>query len=484
MTDTDPSRVTSGVEGLDRVLRGGLLAGRSYVVSARAGAGKTLLALSFLDAAGPDETTLFVNLEENLEDLRSNAAAVGIDTSDVVFCDLSPRADVFTEEGTYDVFAPDEVEGGSFRAEVRETVERVEPDRVVVDPITQLHYLTPDDHQFRQQVLGLSRFLTQRDATVVFTAQASADLPVDDLQFVTDGLIELDPSGPVATVAVPKLRGSGSLSGEHAYRIDETGVSVFPALQPGERTVETDLEQLSSGVAELDTMIGGGVERGTITVLSGPTGAGKTTLATQFAAAAAERGERTVVYLFEERWPSFRERSEAVGIPVTEMVEAGTLEVVEIEPLRYGPQEFAALVREQVEANDTDFVVVDGVAGYRLTLEGRDDRLTRRLHALGRYLANAGVTTFLTDETQSVVGDFTATGSGVSYLADNVVFLRHVELDGELRKVAGVLKKRTSGFERTLREFEIGGDGIELGEPLRGLRGVVSGVPEPADTGG
>ncbi|MEZ3117506.1 ATPase domain-containing protein [Halobaculum sp. MBLA0147] len=484
MTEAEPTRVTSGVEGLDRVLRGGLLAGRSYVVSARAGAGKTLLALSFLDAADADETTLFVNLEEDVEDLRSNAAAVGIDTSDVVVCDLSPRADVFTEEGTYDVFAPDEVEGGSFRAEVRETVERVDPDRVVVDPITQLHYLTPDDHQFRQQVLGLSRFLTERDATVVFTAQASADLPVDDLQFVTDGLIELDPSGPVETVSVPKFRGSGSLSGEHAYRIDETGVSVFPALQPGERTVETDLEQLSSGVAELDTMIGGGVERGTITVLSGPTGAGKTTLATQFAAAAAERGERTVVYLFEERWPSFRERSEAIGIPVTEMVEAGTLEVVEIEPLRYGPQEFASLVREQVEGNDTDFVVVDGVAGYRLTLEGQEDRLTRRLHALGRYLANAGVTTFLTDETQSVVGDFTATGSGVSYLADNVVFLRHVELDGELRKVAGVLKKRTSGFERTLREFEIGADGVALGEPLRGLRGVVSGVPESADTDG
>ncbi|ERH11549.1 MAG: RecA-superfamily ATPase [halophilic archaeon J07HB67] len=476
MTDTALSRVSTGTAGLDRVTHGGFVARRTYVVSGPAGSGKTLLALSFLAAAGDDETALLISLEENVDDMRRNAAQLGIDLSDVEIRDISPTASTFTEEGTYDVFEPDEVESGAFRDTVREAVADATPDRVVVDPITQLHYLTPDDYQFRQQVLGLSRFLTEQ-ATVVLTAQNSRHVPVEDLQFVTDGHALLDPTGPIDRIDVPKLRGSGTLPGDHAYRIDDDGLHVYPALAPGQRTVETGMETVTTGVDALDELLGGGLERGTTSVVAGPTGVGKTTLATQFASAAATRGERTVLYLFEERWPSFRRRAEALDIPVVEMQSEGLLEVVEVEPLRYSPQEFAAEVQSAVEDRDTEVVGIDGITGYRLTLQGQHDRLTRELHALCRYLDNAGVTTILTDETAGVTGEFSATDSGVSYVLDTILFVRYVEIDGEIRKAAGVLKKRTSDFERTLREFEIGADGIELGDPMRGLQGILTGSP-------
>lgn len=484
MTDTELQRVSTGTAGLDRVTDGGLIAERTYVLSGPAGSGKTLLALSFLAATPDDETALLINLEEDIDDMRRNAAQLGIDLSAVEIRDLSPTASTFTEEGTYDMFEPDEVESGTFRETVREAVADVSPDRVVVDPITQLHYLTPDTYQFRQQVLGLSRFLTDRAATVVLTAQDSEHVPVEDLQFVTDGHVVLDPTGPVDRVDVPKLRGSGTLPGDHAYRIDDDGVTVYPALGPGDRTVEPDMETVTTGVDALDELLGGGLERGTTTVVAGPTGVGKTTLATQFASAAAARGERTVLYLFEERWPSFRWRSEALGIPVVEMQAEGLLEVVEVEPLRYSPQEFAAQVQSAVEDRGAEVVGVDGITGYQLTLQGQQDRLTQELHALCRYLNNSGVTTLLTDETDGVTGEFSATDSGVSYIVDTILFVRYVEVGGEIRKAAGVLKKRTSGFERALREFEITPDGIELGEPMRGLQGILTGSPQIVDDEG
>jgi circadian clock protein KaiC len=163
------------------------------------------------------------------------------------------------------------------------------------------------------------------------------------------------------------------------------------------------------------------------------------------------------------------------------MIDRGTLDVREMNALELSPQEFARIVRKDVEEHDAEIVMLDGIAGYRLTLHGETDMILQRLHALGRYLKNMGVTTILVDETDSPTGPFTATQENISYLADNIVFLRHVELRGELRKAIGVLKKRTSDFERTLREFEITADGIAVGEPLTGMQGILSGTPDILD---
>ncbi|ELZ33724.1 ATPase domain-containing protein [Halorubrum tebenquichense] len=484
MTQSSPTRLSTGISGLDEVLSGGLIRERSYMIRGQAGSGKTILSLHFL-AAGAErgETALFINLEEDVGDLKANAEALGFDTDAIEFLDLSPGADVFTEDQSYEVFAPEEVEQEPITERIVEGVTAVDPDRVVVDPLTQLRFLMSDDYQFRKQVVGFMRFLKDRDATVLFTVQDTEALPTDDLEFVTDGTIRLDKAGYGKTIAVPKFRGSSTRSGEHAYRVTDAGVEVYPALQPGEHEAEFDFEQISSGVPEVDALLNGGIERGTVSIVSGPTGVGKTTLATQFMREAAEHGERSVIYLFEESEETFLSRSRAIGVPVDEMIEQGTLQVTEVEALERSPQEFARMVREEVEARDAKIVMVDGIAGYRLTLRGTDGTMLQQMHALGRYLKNMGVTTILVDETRNITGEFRATMENISYLADNIIFLRHLELDGELRKAIGVLKKRTTDFERTIREFRITDRGIEVGEPMSELRGILSGTPEAIDDG-
>jgi circadian clock protein KaiC len=476
-------RLSTGIEGLDEILDGGLIPARSYVLRGRAGSGKTIIGFHVLAAGiAEGETVLFINLEEDLDDLQANAAALGFDTDAIEFLDLSPTADVFTEDQSYEVFEAAEVEQQPLTEEIVETVTEVDPDRVVVDPLTQLRYLTSGDYQFRKQLVGFMRFLKGQGATVVFTVQDTADLPTDDIEFITDGTILLEAGRHGRTIQVPKFRGSATRDGEHAYRITDGGMEVYPALQPGPHGADTNREDVPSGVPGIDKLLNGGLARGTVSIISGPTGVGKTTLGTQFMKEAAGRGERSVIYLFEENEGTFRSRSNAVNIPVDAMIERGTLQVREVEALERSPQEFGRMVREDVEDEDAEIVMVDGIAGYRLTLRGADDAMLKRMHALGRYLNNMGVTTIFVDETKNIVGEFNATQENISYLADNIVFLRHLELQGELRKAIGVLKKRTSDFERTLREFEITERGITVGEPFTRMRGILSGTPEMVDS--
>lgn len=452
------------------------------MISGRAGSGKTILGFHFLaEGVEHDETALFINLEEDLDDLTANATALGFDTDSIDFLDLSPSAAVFTDGQSYEVFAPSEVERETLTERIVEGVTAVDPDRVVVDPLTQLRFLTDDDYQFRKQVVGFMRFLKERNATVLFTVQDTSSMPTDDLEFITDGTVVLETELYGKSIRVPKFRGSSTQGGDHAYRITDSGIEVYPALQPGEHVGEYDLETVSSGIPEIDELLAGGIERGTVNIISGPTGAGKTTLSTQFMKAAAERGERSVIYLFEETKGTFLTRSRAVDIPVDRMIEKGTLQVNEVEALERSPQEFARMVREEVEGRNADIVMIDGIAGYRLTLRGEDDTMLQQMHALGRYLKNMGATAIFIDETRNVTGEFQATMENVSYLADNIVFLRHLEVHGEMRKAIGVLKKRTSDFERTIREFRITEDGITVGEPMSNLRGILGGTPEVVD---
>jgi circadian clock protein KaiC len=483
---TDPnSRISTGIDGLDEILHGGFVPGRSYLVRGEPGVGKTILGFHYLRAGVEnDETALYVNLEEQTADIRANAASLGIDLDGVEFLDLSPSSEFFVEDQSYGVFSADEVERDPFTDEVVDRVESLEPDRVFIDPITQLRYLSADQHQFRKQIMGLGRFLGEHDATVLFTSQSTSTAPDEDLQFLSDGTIALGRGPAGRTLSVPKFRGSATRSGTHAMRIRGTGVEVFPRLVPGDYERPFTAESIPAGVPELDELLHGGIERGTTTIVSGPTGVGKTTTGTQFVKEAAGRGERSVVYLFEEGRETLLERSDAVNIPVEEMLARGTLDVEEVEALDVSTQEFARMVRREVEEEGTRIVMIDGVNGYRQTVKGSNEELTERLHALCRYLKNMGVTVLLVEEVSTITGEFTATDVGLSYLADNIVFLRYLEVRGELRKAIGVLKKRTSDFERTLREFEITTHGLKVGEPLHGLRGVTSGTPELLDPEG
>ncbi|MDH7475353.1 MAG: ATPase domain-containing protein, partial [Anaerolineae bacterium] len=297
-----------------------------------------------------------------------------------------------------------------------------------------------------------------------------------DLQFLSDGIIHLEYAPEGRTLCVNRFRGSDFLSGRHAMRLGERGMEVFPRLMPEVYWREFALETISSGVPELDELLHGGLERGTVTIITGPSGVGKTTLGLQFMKKAAGRGERSVVYTFEEGVETLLARCEGINIPVRAMMERGTLSVVKVEPLRYTPDEFAHLVRREVEEEGARIVMLDSIAGYRLSLRGED--LVGHLHALSKYLANMGITTLLINEVEHITGEFRATEVGISYLADNIIFLRFLEMGGELHKAIGVLKKRVSDFEKSLREFQITRYGIKVGRPLTDLRGILSGTPE------
>jgi circadian clock protein KaiC len=446
------------------------------------GAGKTLLGVHFLVAgAERGEDVLFINLGEAEADVRANAEAFGFDLEDVAFLDLSPSSEFFVEGRSYEIFSADDVEGEGVTEEITAEVEAHDPDRVFVDPLTQLRYLTRDEFQFRKQVLSFLRFLKEQGATVCFTSQNTDDTPDDDLQFMADAIVHLDSASRGRTLEVSKFRGSDFQGGTHAVVIDDDGMSVYPELLPDDRSGGFRDEDLSSGVPAFDRLLDGGIQAGTVTLISGPSGVGKTTTGAQFVKEAAGRGDRSVIYLFDEAREIFLHRCEAINIPVRKMIDRGTLTVTDVEALEYSPQRFAADVRSEVESEETDIVMIDGIEGYRLSVRGGDDELTQRLHALGNYLRNRGVSTVFTSEVGNITGDFEASDHDVSYLADNIVFLRYIEIDGELRKAIGVLKMRASDFERTLREFRITEHGITVGDPLTGLRGVLSGTPEWVD---
>ncbi len=470
-------RVSTGINGLDEVLNGGLVPQRTYLVRGGPGTGKTTLGLHFLTAGvALGKASLFITLEETETKIRRNAAGLNLDLAGITFLDLSPTSEFFAQTQTYDIFSPAEVEREPITQQIVESVQTLQPAYVFLDPLTQFRYLSSDLFQFRKQVLSFLRFLVEQGATVLFTSEDSRDMPDNDLQFMADGIIHLENSVAGRSLHVSKIRGSDFRGMRHSMRLTANGMQVFPRLMPAEAAQEVSFDVIPSGVPELDELLNGGLERGTVTMLTGPSGVGKTTLGFQFMKEAAGRGERSVVFTFEEEVEIILRRCEAVNIPVRTMQKQGTLLVKKVEPLQFTPDEFAQQVRHQVEREQTRVVMIDSVAGYRLSMQGED--LISHMHALAKYLQHMGIALILVTETPNIVGDFQVTDAGISYLADNIVFLRYLEMKGELRKAIGVLKKRLSNFEKTLREFEITRYGIKVGRPLSNLRGILSGVPE------
>jgi circadian clock protein KaiC len=470
-------RLSTGIMGLDEILGGGIIPARAYLLRGGPGTGKTTVGLHFLTCGDPrTEKPLFITMGEPEEQIRDNAKMIGFDLDGVTFLDLSPSSAFFSEVQSYDIFAPAEVEREPTTQQIIAQVDVLKPKRVFLDAMTQFRYLASDEFQFRKQALSFLRFLIEQGGTVLFTSEGSAEAPDDDLQFMADGVIHLDFKPEGRSLSVSKFRGSDFRSGLHAMKLSATGVEVFPHLIPGNYQQEFVVEALPSGVPELDELLHGGLERGTISVISGPTGVGKTTLGLQFMKEAAGRGERSVVYTFEERLDTLLHRAESVHIPVHAMIERGTLSVIQVEPLQWTPDEFARLVRQEIEENRTRIVMLDSTAGYRVSLQSGD--LVSHLHALCKYLQNMGVAVLLISEIEAITGEFRATEAGISYLADNIVFLRYLEVEGELRRAIGVLKKRLSSFERTLREIDITRYGIKVGQPLTDLRGILRGTPE------
>ena len=480
MNNLEHDRLSSGIAGLDRVLSGGLLQQRSYIVRGGPGSGKTTLGLHFL-TADPGTRSLFVSMGEDEQQLRVNASRQGFNLDTVSIVDFSPSGAGMDDAEPYTIMAPADVENPELPKRIREVFDAVRPKRIFIDSLTYLQYFSPDAFQYRKQVITLLRFLTSQGATVICAAEdANAGASSEELGFLADGIIELDQKDDTRSLEVTKFRGSGFAPGQHSIRLGSGGMRCFPRLEPGNHGIAFDQVDMPFGITELDRQLKGGLSRGTVTIISGPTGVGKTSLGIQFMKNACQEGKRTVVFTFEELTSSLVSRVEGINIPLSTFIESGAFGIQAIEPLYYSADEFAARVREEVEERGTRIIMIDSLAGYKLSIGG--DNVTRRLHALCRYLVNMGVTVLLLNEVEAITGgEVRTTEMGVSYLADTIILLRYMERAGEIRKSIGVLKKRTGDFEKGLREFDITPDGIRVGDELKGLRGILRGEPEPAN---
>ena len=440
------------------------------------GSGKTILGMHFLNwALQRGESCLLITFGESEGELTRNAERIGFRTEGIHFLDLSPDSSNFARGQEYDIFPPSEVEKEPITRRIREEVGARKPSRVFVDGLTQLRHITANPFQFRKETQAFLRFLCEIGSTVLFSSESNEG-PDDDLQFIADAVIELEFKETRRQASVVKFRGSDFRAGKHTLRLGDHGMTVFPRLLPDEFAVEFQPEQIPFGLPELDQLTHGGLERGTITIITGPSGVGKSTLGMQFVGAAASRGERSVVYLFEEWKESLIRRSEAIRVPVRKLIADGSLSIVHVEPLRFTADEFALMVRQEVEERGAKIVMIDSVAGYRLSLH--DEELVAHLHALAKYLQNMGVAVLLINEVEDIIGGFRVTDLGVSYMSDNIIFLRYLERLGEMTKALGVLKKRLGDFEKTLRELTITAEGIRVGPKLSALRGILAGTPD------
>ncbi len=471
------NKISSGIEGLDEILHGGLLPKKSYLIQGGPGSGKSTLGLHFLaQAAKNQENGLYISLGESEQSIRQNAQAMDINLADVSILDLSPSDNLDENGNTYSVFSPAEVEQQPLLDTLRQHFEELNPSRVVLDSITILRMLNDDAYQMRKLGLSLIKYITGQGATLLMISEYFDEKASDDSTFWVDGIIKLMNQEPWRKLQVSKFRGSDYMNGLHSFSITGSGITVFPQLRPNQYNRTFKKEQLSSGIQGIDHLLHGGIEKGTTNLLIGPTGVGKTNMGLQFIKQAAERNHRAVLYSFEESREQIIHRSKMVNIPIDDMIEAGNLEIVSIEPLSYSPDEFAKNVQTDIEEHHTQMVMIDSIGGYGMAV--REKNVLESLHTLTIYLQNMGITTLLVNESQNITGDFKATNMNASYLADNIIFLRYLELDGRLKKAIGVLKKRLSGFENTIREFEITPDGIAVGNPLEDMRGILTGLPE------
>ncbi|QIB64566.1 gas vesicle protein GvpD [Kineobactrum salinum] len=472
-----PGRLSSGLPALDDVLNGGLIPGASYLIRGGPGQGKTTLGCHFLSSVGTRGAALFIGFQEPEDQLRTNAEAVGIDVSNVTFLSLAPDERFFTDQQGYDVFAAADVEQEPLAEAVTAAMERSNPSHVFVDSMTQLRFLSSDLYQYRKQVLSLLRYFRDRGATVLFTSERSSEISDEDLQFIADGVITLDVASSGSFLEVSKFRGSGFMRGAHQMRVGGSGLELFPCrLPPRSNKVEDERWRYATGVTKIDEMLYGGLEAGTISLITGPSGVGKSTLASLFATHAAEQGRKSAFYLFEEEQSSLLYRASSLAIPLKKFMDSGLVAVQQVEPLRYLADEFASMVHSKVEAEGVELVILDSIAGFELVL-GEGEQTKSALHAFAKGLSRRGISVILVNEIEALTGQFRISEKGISYLSDNVIFLRFMEADGELKKSIGVLKKRLSPFDSKMYTYQIAAPGFRLDESVaaQGLQGVLDG---------
>jgi circadian clock protein KaiC len=474
-TSTTSILASTGVAGLDEILAGGWPRNRLFLLEGEPGVGKTTFGLEFTRAGvRSGERVLYVSLAETEDELESAARSHGWSLDGISILPLT-AADPPAEDNT--LFYPAEVELAETTQKLLDAVERVQPDRVVVDSLSEFRLLSQSGARYRRQIIALKEFFVGRNCTVLFLNDTDPELL---LRSIAHGVLVLEQMSPLygperRRLRVVKLRGVKFRGGFHDFRIETGRISVFPRIATGDGWQDVSREPLPSGVPELDTLLGGGVDRGETTLILGPAGTGKSVIASQYAVAACQRGERVVLFVFEESLGTLFARCEGLGLPLRRLAEEGALHVQHVNPAELSPGEFAHLIRQAVEEENARLIVVDSLNGYYQSMP-EEHFLPVQLHELFSYLREKDVAVIVTLAQHGMVGDLQVP-LDVSYLADTVILLRYFENRGVIRKAISVVKKRSGQHEPTLRELAMGAAGVHIGPPLQEFRGILSGSP-------
>jgi circadian clock protein KaiC len=475
------SCASSGISGLDDVLAGGLPRDRIYLVQGDPGVGKTTVVQFLLDGVARGERCLYITLSETQAEIRAVVDSHGWTLDGLEVVELSALDQSSALEADNTLFEPSEVELHETTRTLLSHVERVKPTRVVFDSLSELRLLAQSPLRYRRQILGLKQYFADKQSTVMLLDDRTSQ-PTDlQLQSLAHGVLHLEQVPPVygddrRRLRVLKLRGVKFRGGYHDFTIRTGGVVVFPRLVAAEHHVEFERSCLSSGLARLDALLGGGLDRGTATLITGPAGSGKSAVAIQYAVAAVARGDHAAILAFDERITTMKDRSRALGQPIDEYHRAGKLGIEQIDPAELSPGELTDCVRQYVEERGTKLIVIDSLNGY-LNAMPEEKFLSLQLHELLSYLAHRGVTTVLVMAQHGLLGTAMQSPIDVSYVADTVMLLRYFEAEGKIRKAVSVVKKRSGAHENVIRELTLDKGGIHVGEPLAEFRGVLTGIP-------
>jgi circadian clock protein KaiC len=478
----DSELCPTGIAGLDHILRGGLPKNRVYLVEGDPGVGKTTFALQFLlEGARRGERALYITLSETRDEIQAVAKSHGWSLEALTIFELSAMEQQLAQSAQNTMFHPADIELNRTTKALLDEVDRVKPVRVALDSLSELRLLAESPLRYRRQMLAFKQFFAGKQSTVVFlddrASSGSSDVQV---QSIAHGVLALEKRDAIygkqrRSVKVEKLRGVAFQEGYHDYLIRTGGIEVFPRLVPAEHHKDFPDESVSSGIKELDALVGGGLDRGTSTLIIGPAGTGKSSIAFQYAIAAAQRNEKSIAYLFDENIRTVTRRSAALGLPLHEHTRSGCITLKQVNPAEVAPGEFTADIQRAVMEENVRVIMIDSLGGY---LQAMPDEkfLNLQLYELLTFLRQQGALCIMTLAQHGLLSA-TESPIDVTYIADTVVLLRYFETGGRVKKAVSVIKKRSGSHEDTIREFRIGQGGILVGEPITAFHGVLSGNP-------
>jgi circadian clock protein KaiC len=480
--DAGHTKAELGVPGLDDILRGGLNPGHVYLLEGSPGTGKTTVALRFLLAgAEKGEAGLYITLSETEAELRAGAAAHGwtIDETIKIF-ELVPPESLLDPNKQQSLLYSSDFELDETTRMIFDAIGEAKPVRIVLDSLSEIRLLAQHSLRYRRQILALKHFFAKHGATVLMLDDLTSEAMDRTVHSVVHGVVRLEELAPDygaerRRLRVMKYRGTKFRGGWHDFIIETGGVKAFPRLVASEHRTSFARTQISSGITELDDLVGGGVERGSSVLILGPAGTGKSTFIFQYIDAAVKRGEKAAIFVFDEELGLLFARTRSMGFDFEKMVADGTVVIEQVDAAELSPGEFAHRVREVVDRLGAKTVAIDSINGYSAAMPN-ENSLVLHIHELLQYLNRQGATTFLTVAQHGLVGDM-KTPVDVTYLADTVILLRYYEAIGHVKRAVSVIKKRTGRHEDTIRDYRISRTGLSVGQPLDGFQGVLRGVP-------